>query len=96
MPDSELIPVVQVASGEKFVNEKGITAIKDGIKAGDADVVRMRKPDWLRIRVPEYGRVLELGHCDHHVDGGCVHTRVPLLCGQHRQPQGLAGPGRTR
>lgn len=51
MPDSELIPVVQVASGEKFVNEKGITAIKDGIKAGGADVVRMRKPDWLRIRV---------------------------------------------
>ncbi len=51
MPENELIPVVQVASGDKFVNEKGITAIKDGIKAGRADSVRMRKPDWLRIRV---------------------------------------------
>jgi lipoic acid synthetase len=51
MPDSELIPVVHVASGEKFVNDKGITAIKDGVKAGRVDSPRQRKPDWLRVRV---------------------------------------------
>ena len=34
MSDKDRIPTVQVASGEKFVNDKGITAIKDGIKSG--------------------------------------------------------------
>jgi lipoic acid synthetase len=51
MPDSKLIPVVHVASGEKFVNAKGITAIKDGVKTGPEAGPRLRKPDWLRIRV---------------------------------------------
>ena len=51
MPDSKLIPVVHVASGEKFVNDRGITAIKDGVKASAQGGARMRKPDCLRIRV---------------------------------------------
>jgi lipoic acid synthetase len=51
MSESDLIPVVPIASGEKFVNEKGITAIKDGVKAGRDGGPRLRKPDWLRIRV---------------------------------------------
>ena len=51
MPDSDLIPVVHVPSGKKFVNEQGITAIKDGIKTARTDGKRLRKPDWLRIRV---------------------------------------------
>lgn len=51
MPESDLIPVVHIASGEKFVNEQGITAIKDGVKAGRDGGPRLRKPDWLRIRV---------------------------------------------
>ena len=37
MSDKDLIASVQVSSGEKFVNERGVTAIKDGIKAS-ADV----------------------------------------------------------
>ena len=51
MPESDLIPVVPIASGEKFVNEKGITAIKDGVKASRDGGPRLRKPDWLRVRV---------------------------------------------
>jgi lipoic acid synthetase len=51
MSDNDLIHVVQVSSGEKFVNDKGITAIKDGIKSGRRDSERLRKPDWLRVRV---------------------------------------------
>ena len=51
MPESDHIPVVHIASGEKFVNEKGITAIKDGVKSGRDGGPRLRKPDWLRIRV---------------------------------------------
>ncbi|MCB1710749.1 MAG: lipoyl synthase, partial [Halioglobus sp.] len=60
MPDSQLIPVVHVASGEKFVNDKGITAIKDGVKAGRGGNERLRKPDWLRVRVqggPNFDKV---------------------------------------
>lgn len=51
MSDKDLIPTVQVVSGEKFVNDKGITAIKDGIKSGSGDGQRLRKPDWLRVRI---------------------------------------------
>jgi lipoic acid synthetase len=51
MPDSDLIPVVHVASGEKFVNDKGISAIKDGVKTARSRGERLPKPDWLRIRV---------------------------------------------
>ena len=51
MSDHDLIPSVQVSSGEKFVNDKGITAIKDGIKTSSSQGGRLRKPDWLRIRV---------------------------------------------
>ena len=51
MSDNDRIPAVQVGSGEKFVNDLGITAIKDGIKASVGADVRLKKPDWLRIRV---------------------------------------------
>jgi lipoic acid synthetase len=51
MSDPKLIPAVQVPSGKKFVNERGIAAIKDGIKATPASGERLAKPDWLRIRV---------------------------------------------
>lgn len=63
MTDSNLIPTVQIPavtiqSGEKFVNEKGITAIKNGIKASNRSDESaqpfMRKPEWLRIK-PSYG-----------------------------------------
>ncbi len=47
----DLIPAVQISSGEKFVNDKGITAIKDGIKASARQGERLPKPDWLRIKV---------------------------------------------
>ena len=51
MSDRDRIPTVQVGSGEKFVNDRGITAIKDGIKSSGANGQRLEKPDWLRIRV---------------------------------------------
>ena len=58
MNENNLIPTVQIQSGGKFVNEKGITAIKNGIKASnrDKDAVTpfMRKPEWLRIKA-QYG-----------------------------------------
>ncbi len=43
---SKIIPTVQIGSGEKFVNDRGIAAIKDGIKRSAADAERLAKPDW--------------------------------------------------
>jgi lipoic acid synthetase len=51
MSDKNRIPVLHVSSGEKFVNDRGITAIKDGIKSAAVVAERAAKPDWLRIRV---------------------------------------------
>ncbi|MFK8020528.1 MAG: lipoyl synthase [Pseudomonadales bacterium] len=52
MTDSKLIPTVQIASGNKFVNEKGIHAIKDGVKKTHQEAAaRLKKPKWLRISV---------------------------------------------
>lgn len=49
--ESNLIPAVNVASGEKFVTPSGIHAIKDGIKTGKSDATRLKKPDFLKMRV---------------------------------------------
>ena len=67
-PQDKLIPTVQMASGEKFVNDRGITAIKDGIKAQSRDGERPAKPDWLRIRAR----------------GGATYERVKGIVHQHR------------
>jgi lipoic acid synthetase len=68
MTDQKIIPAVQVPSGRKFVNEKGITAIKDGIKAGAGPGERLAKPDWLRIRI----------------QGGATYEKVHDIVREHR------------
>jgi lipoic acid synthetase len=41
-----------IKSGDKFVTEHGITAIRDGVKAAPGTPrPRDRKPDWLRVRL---------------------------------------------
>jgi len=58
MPELKGIPVVREAaaprSGEKYVTPQGFTAIRDGIKARDANAGAglTRKPPWLRVRAP--------------------------------------------
>lgn len=81
MPDSELIPVVHVASGEKFINDKGITAIKDGVKASRADTPRLRKPDWLRVRVrggANFDRVQGIVR-EHRLATVCEEAKCPNM-----------------
>jgi lipoic acid synthetase len=51
MSDKNRIPALQVSSGDKFINAKGISAIKDGIKSAAAVGPRPQKPDWLRVRL---------------------------------------------
>lgn len=68
MPHKNRIPAVQVGSGEKFVNDRGIAAIKDGIKSSGGGTQRLGKPDWLRIRVR----------------GGATFEKVQGIVHQHR------------
>ena len=50
-PQEQRIPVVDVSSGSKYVNDRGMAVIKDGIKAGVSPAPRPPKPKWLRARI---------------------------------------------
>ena len=81
MADSDRIPVVQVGSGEKFVNDLGIIAIKDGIKSSGEDVLRPQKPDWLRIRVrggATFEKVQGIVH-EHKLATVCEEAKCPNM-----------------
>ncbi|GAB5450157.1 MAG: lipoyl synthase [Halioglobus sp.] len=81
MSDSKRIPVVQIAPGEKFVNERGITAIKDGIKSSPASGPRVGKPDWLRIRLrggANYEKVRGIVH-EHSLATVCEEAKCPNI-----------------
>lgn len=81
MSDRNRIPAVQVGSGEKFVNDRGITAIKDGIKASDNTGHRFKKPDWLRIRVrggAAFEKVQGIVH-EHKLATVCEEAKCPNM-----------------
>jgi lipoic acid synthetase len=81
MSDKDLIPAVQVASGEKFVTERGFAAIKDGIKASARPQERLKKPDWLRIRVrggATYEKVQGIVH-QHGLATVCEEAKCPNM-----------------
>ncbi len=77
----KLIPTVQIASGEKFVNDRGITAIKDGIKTREDGGARLAKPDWLRIRArggATYEKVKGIVH-EHRLATVCEEAKCPNM-----------------
>jgi lipoyl synthase len=81
MSDRDRIPTVQVGSGEKFVNHRGITAIKDGIKSSGAAGQRLSKPDWLRIRVrggATFEKVQGIVH-EHRLATVCEEAKCPNM-----------------
>jgi len=81
MSDKNLIPAVQVGSGDKFVNDKGIRAIKDGIKASPQDAERMPKPKWLRVKVqggPVYENVKNIV-AEHKLATVCEEAKCPNM-----------------
>lgn len=81
MTDDTLIPAVQIHSGDKFVNDKGITAIKDGIKSGRQQGARLAKPDWLRIRMrggETYEKVKGIVH-EHRLATVCEEAKCPNM-----------------
>ncbi len=79
--DSNRIPVVNVTSGEKFVTASGIHAIKDGIKSSKSDSPRLKKPDFLRMRVhhsPKYESVKDIVK-EHRLATVCEEAKCPNI-----------------
>lgn len=79
--ESNLIPAVNVPSGEKFVTPSGIHAIKDGIKSSKADSQRLKKPDFLRMRVrhsPKYESVKDIVK-QHRLATVCEEAKCPNI-----------------
>ena len=79
--ESNLIPTVNVASGEKFVTPSGIHAIKDGIKTGKFDATRLKKPDFLQMRVrhsPKYESVKDIVK-QHRLATVCEEAKCPNI-----------------
>ncbi len=81
MSEATLIPAVNVSSGEKFVNPRGMRVIKDGIKASTTQSQRLAKPKWLRARVhggPVYERVKGIVH-EHGLATVCEEAKCPNM-----------------
>ena len=77
----KLIPSVQVGSGDKFVNDRGVHAIKDGIKRTSQSGELLAKPDWLRVRIkssPKFENVQEIVH-EHRLATVCQEAKCPNM-----------------
>lgn len=82
MSDTNRIPVVQVSSGTKFVNDKGVKAIKNGVKQhSNARRSADKKPEWLRIKLssgPKYDSVKSIVH-EHRLSTVCEEAMCPNI-----------------
>jgi lipoic acid synthetase len=79
MDKAGLIPTVDVSSGEKFVNARGMRVIKDGVKASSATAERLAKPDWLRAKIrggPVFEAVRGIVH-EHGLATVCEEAKCP-------------------
>ncbi len=76
--ETQLIPVAQVPSGVKYKDDRGIIAIKDGIKAGSTSEA-MRKPDWLRMQVKQ-------SNAYNSVRGIVKRNRLATVCEEAKCP----------
>jgi len=79
--ESHLIPAVNVPSGEKFVTAAGVHAIKDGIKSSKEESQRLKKPDFLRMRVrhsPKYESVKDIVK-QHRLATVCEEAKCPNI-----------------
>ena len=75
------IPTTQIDSGHKFTNDRGMSVIKDGIKASASDAERLGKPAWLRMRVqssPKFDAVRSIVH-EHGLATVCEEAKCPNI-----------------
>ncbi|EED35695.1 lipoic acid synthetase [Luminiphilus syltensis NOR5-1B] len=77
----KIIPAVQIQSGDKFTNPRGIRAIKDGIKSAANKGEALKKPDWLRMRIqssPKFEAVRGIVH-EHRLATVCEEAKCPNM-----------------
>ena len=77
----EWIPLAAIDSGEKYVNERGMRVIKDGIKASSTESAPLPKPDWLRMRIqssPKFDAVRSIVH-EHRLATVCEEAKCPNI-----------------
>ena len=73
----------QANSGKKYLNDNGIVAIKDGIKAqvidSQADV--LKKPNWFKVAFPDGDNYTGLKSMvnDHHLSTVCEESKCPNI-----------------
>lgn len=75
------IPSIQISSGDKFTNERGMRVIKDGIKASSEQAEALAKPDWLRMRIqggPAFEKVRGIVH-EHRLATVCEEAKCPNI-----------------
>jgi lipoic acid synthetase len=76
------IPVVQIQSGKKFINDNGITAIKNGIKVSSKETQkRLKKPSWLRVKAKGgamYDETKRVVH-EHKLSTVCEEAMCPNI-----------------
>lgn len=81
MSRSTRIPMIDVSSGEKYVNDRGMSVIKDGIKASAVGSARLPKPKWLRAKIhggETYDRVKSIVH-EHRLATVCEEAKCPNM-----------------
>jgi lipoic acid synthetase len=82
MAADNLIPVHNIESGKKFVNNKGVSAIKNGVKATNkVKQERLEKPKWLRIKAKGgkgFDKVKSIVH-DHKLATVCEEAMCPNI-----------------
>jgi len=76
------IPVVQIQSGKKFINDNGITAIKNGIKVSSKESQKkLKKPSWLRVKAKGgamYDETKRVVH-EHKLSTVCEEAMCPNI-----------------
>lgn len=81
MSKDNIIPLVQVSSGEKYTTAQGFKAIKDGVKKTTALYEPLKKPQWLRVRAhggAKYESVKNIVH-SHGLATVCEEAKCPNM-----------------
>ena len=78
---NDRITAIQIDSGEKFTNDRGMRVIKDGIKSSNMAGQRLAKPDWLKMRIhnsPKFEAVRSIVH-EHRLATVCEEAKCPNI-----------------
>jgi lipoic acid synthetase len=83
MPGMSSFKGIPIETGTKYRTPEGVVAVRNGIKrgTGGAEPVQLRKPDWLRVRLPAGGRHVEVQRTvrEHRLATVCEESMCPNI-----------------